>query len=65
MTAPTTVRFQPLTGIYEPSAIQQLADGHFLVVEDEKQHPFSLITIGANGQVHGQALSPGWFEAGE
>ena len=33
--------FLALTGIYEPSAIQQLPDGRFLVVEDEKQHPFS------------------------
>lgn len=41
--------FQPLTGLYEPSAIQQLADGRFLVVEDEKKHPFSLMTIGAAG----------------
>ena len=42
--------FQPLTGIYEPSGIQQLPDGRFLVVEDEKQHPFSLVTIGAAGR---------------
>ena len=28
--------FRPLTGIFEPSAIQQLPDGRFLVVEDEK-----------------------------
>ena len=36
--------FQPLTGIYEPSAVQQLPDGRFLVVEDEKQHPFSVFS---------------------
>jgi hypothetical protein len=28
--------FRPLTGICEPSAIQQLPDGRFPVVEDEK-----------------------------
>ncbi|MDP2826712.1 MAG: DUF3616 domain-containing protein [Sulfuritalea sp.] len=43
--------FRALSGIYEPSAIQQLADGRFLVVEDEKQHPFSLLTIGADGSI--------------
>ena len=48
--------FRPLTGIYEPSAVQQLADGHFLVVEDEKQHPFSLVTVGADGSIGSTAL---------
>lgn len=43
--------FRPLTGIYEPSAIQQLPDGRFLVVEDEKQHPFSLLTLADDGSV--------------
>ena len=43
--------FRALTGIYEPSAIQQLADGLFLVVEDEKQHPFSLVAIGSDARV--------------
>ena len=37
--------FQPLSGVYEPSGIQQLADGRFLVVEDEKQHALSLLRI--------------------
>ena len=41
--------FRPLTGIYEPSAVQQLPDGRFLVVEDEKEHPLSLVTIDADG----------------
>jgi len=49
--------FQPLTGVYEPSAIQQLLDGRFLVVEDEKSHPLSLITIGADGSVDTTALT--------
>jgi hypothetical protein len=31
--------FLELTGIHEPSAIQQLEDGRFLVVEDEKKYP--------------------------
>ena len=53
------ISFQPLTGIYEPSAIQQLADGHFLVVEDEKEQPFSLVTISPAGGVSTTPLLPG------
>ncbi|MDP2794279.1 MAG: DUF3616 domain-containing protein [Sulfurisoma sp.] len=41
--------FIALSGIYEPSAIQQLRDGRFLVVEDEKSHPLSLVTIHPDG----------------
>jgi hypothetical protein len=55
--------FRTLTGIYEPSAIQQLADGRFLVVEDEKEHPFSLVTIGADGGVGSTPLRPGPMES--
>lgn len=43
--------FLALTGIHEPSAIQQLPDSRFLVVEDEKSHPFSLVSIRADGEV--------------
>ena len=50
--------FQPLTGLYEPSSIQQLADGRFLVVEDEKSRPFSLVTISAAGDVSSTPLLP-------
>lgn len=50
--------FRPFTGLYEPSAIQQLPDGRFLVVEDEKAHPFSLVTIAADGQVRSTPLLP-------
>lgn len=50
--------FQPLTGLYEPSAIQQLPDGRFLVVEDEKQHPFSLLSIAPDGSVASVPLTP-------
>jgi hypothetical protein len=49
--------FRPLTGIYEPSAIQQLADGRFLVAEDEKDHPLSLVTIAADGSASSAALT--------
>lgn len=54
--------FRPLTGIYEPSAIQQLPDGRFLVVEDEKSHPLSLFTIRGNGSVDSTALKPGLLQ---
>jgi len=43
--------FLPLAGVYEPSAIVQLPDGRFLVVEDEKEHPFCLLSLGADGRV--------------
>lgn len=49
--------FRPLTGIYEPSAIQQLPDGRFLVVEDEKDYPFSLVWFDENGQVDSSPLN--------
>ncbi|RLJ64856.1 DUF3616 domain-containing protein [Sulfurisoma sediminicola] len=41
--------FSALTGVFEPSAIQQLPDGRFLVAEDEKAHPFTLLTLRAGG----------------
>jgi hypothetical protein len=59
---PVPPRFLPLTGLYEPSAIQQLADGRFLVVEDEQTHPCSLVTLHADGSARSQAMGPGWFE---
>lgn len=54
--------FEPLTGIYEPSAIRQLPDGRFLVVEDEKEHPLSLVTIGSDGAVKTKALTAGLLQ---
>lgn len=62
MTHPQPPAFQPLTGLYEPSAIQQLPDGRFLVVEDEKSHPLSVLTISASGRVDSAALTPGWLQ---
>lgn len=63
MTAHDTPAFLPLTGIHEPSAIQQLADGRFLVLEDERQRPFSLVSIAPDGGVDSSPLRPGWLEA--
>ena len=65
LTSRTNNMFQTLTGIYEPSAIQQLPDGRFLVVEDEKEHPFSLVTLGLDGSDSSTPLTPGWFESGD
>lgn len=62
MTKKDMPAFLPLTGIYEPSAIGQLPDGRFLVVEDEKSHPLSLVTIGADGTVDTTALTAGLFQ---
>ena len=65
MTPTTTPTFQPLTNLYEPSAIQQLPDGRFLAVEDEKDHSFSLATLSANGDVSTKSLGPAWFHDGD
>ena len=54
--------FRSLNGVYEPSAIQQLPDGRFLVVEDEKQYPFSLLMFHPDGRVSSHPLEPGFFE---
>lgn len=62
MTNKAAPAFRPLTGIFEPSAIQQLPDGRFLVVEDEKSHPLSLVSIGAEGSVDTQALTAGLLQ---
>lgn len=56
--------FRPLTGIYEPSAIQQLPDGRFLVAEDEKEFPFALVTLHADGSAASVALQLADDEAG-
>ena len=62
MTTPARPKFQPLIGLHEPSAIVQLPDGRFLVVEDEKSHPFSLVSIHADGQVQRSALTAGLLQ---
>lgn len=65
MTSNTAPTFRPLDGLYEPSAIVQLKDGRFLVVEDEKEHPFSLLTIKPDGQTRSEPLTPGLFESAD
>ena len=57
--------FRPLAGIHEPSAIQQLPDGRFLVAEDEKEFPFALVTLHADGSTSSVPLQlPGDADGG-
>ena len=51
-----------LPGIFEPSAVQQLSDGRFLVVEDEKARPFSAFSFDAAGGVQTSGLEPGLLQ---
>ena len=62
MNPDTLPAFHPLPGIYEPSSIQQLPDGRFLVVEDEKEHPLSLVTLAADGSATTTALTAGLLQ---
>jgi Protein of unknown function (DUF3616) len=62
MSSSTAPTFRPLSGIYEPSAVQQLPDGRFLVVEDERRRPFSTFTIDDNGKVRSAALTRSLFQ---
>lgn len=57
--------FLDLTGIYEPSGILQLEDGRFLVVEDEMQYPFSLVTLGPDRSIGNTALRMESLPAGD
>ncbi len=54
--------FQPLPGFYEPSAIVQLPDRRFLVVEDQGSRPASLVTIGTDGSVAATRVTPGLLQ---
>jgi len=60
--AATAPAFRPLAGVYEPSAILQLPDGRFLVVEDEKAHPFAVVAIGADGSAAATPLTRAWLD---
>ncbi|MBP9805126.1 MAG: DUF3616 domain-containing protein [Candidatus Accumulibacter sp.] len=53
-----TPGFRTFTGVHEPSGIRQLADGRFVVVEDEERQPLSLLTIDGAGRVRAKPLSP-------
>ena len=49
--SPVLPGFLPLDGVYEPSAIVQLPDGRFLVIEDEKEHPLCFFSLNPEGRV--------------
>jgi Family of unknown function (DUF5706)/Protein of unknown function (DUF3616) len=51
-------QFRELTGVYEPSAVHQLADGRFIVVEDEERHPIDLLTLQEDGSFSAAAVFP-------
>lgn len=40
-----------LTGVYEPSAVQQLPDGRVLVVEDEEQRAMNVMSVAPDGSL--------------
>lgn len=42
-----------LTGIFEPSAVQQLSDGRLLIVEDESERAINVMTLGDDGKLVG------------
>ncbi len=44
-------RFSKFRQIYEPSGVQQLPDGRFIVVQDESSHPFDLFVLQQDGKV--------------
>ena len=43
-------KFRKFEQIYEPSGVQQLADGRFVVVEDEAVHPMGIFALKPDGQ---------------
>jgi hypothetical protein len=51
-------QFRELAGVYEPSAVHQLADGRFIVVEDEERHPIDLLTLREDGGFSASAIDP-------
>ena len=51
--------FERFNAIYEPSGVQQLADGRFLVVQDESEHPVDLFRLPGDGRVSEHSLYRG------
>lgn len=46
-----------LSGVYEPSAVQQIPDGRVLVVEDEEQRAMNILNIAADGSLSKNAVA--------
>jgi hypothetical protein len=51
-------QFRELPGVYEPSAVHQLADGRLIVVEDEERHPIDLLSLQADGSFSATPVFP-------
>jgi len=49
-------KFRKFEEIYEPSGVQQLADGRFVVIEDEPFQPLDIFWLHADGQSSEQPL---------
>jgi len=49
-------KFRKFEQIYEPSGVQQLPDGRFIVVEDEAVHPVDVFSLQSDGQLIEQPL---------
>lgn len=54
----TFTGFKPLDAVIEASGVQQLPDGRFLTVNDEKDHPFDILTLDDNGEFTVTPLYP-------
>jgi len=52
-------KFRKFEQIYEPSGVQQLADGRFVVIEDEAFQPADVFLLHSDGQSSEQALYRG------
>jgi hypothetical protein len=53
---PPCVDFKKLEGISEPSGVVQLPDGRLLIAQDEAKHPFNLLSLDSEGNLHPQTL---------
>ena len=53
---PLFEKFRKFEQIYEPSGVQQLPDGRFVVVQDEAAHPLDVFSLQPDGQVSEQPL---------
>lgn len=56
---PLLSKFSKFRLIYEPSGVQQMADGRFIVVEDESHQPLDVLSLQSDGQVSEQILHSG------
>jgi len=53
---PSFEKFRKFELIYEPSGVQQLPDGRFVVVEDEAVHPLDVFSLQPDGRVFEQPV---------